>query len=413
MGINEDMENKPLDAWTQLGNRVREELPSEYQESGWIEMAALLEEERRERKPIFWLLGGLMIIVGSLIALNSYSINESSETKQVVKETYGASKANSAIVEESEGIVSESNGEETEEVVVGNNIGSSSVRIEEGERKLVALKESKPRLIEQKISEARFNELAKFSDGITEDDTTAVQHEARSLKVDLTNLIPFEPLATLQDTLHSSRKGPRFKITPQKMRRFGYGVIAGLNVGAIDQKGAFSFRPLGGLFLSYKASDRWTLQLEGYYKNVRGYEQSYTITDRFYDDNGALSVYSYTRTFNNLNWLELSFLAKRKLGQRMNFSLGGRISHTFSTLGSDSGSIGSGNAPFIRTSFPKSFWRTNFAAVIGVEKRISYRWSIGLQSNWGLKDLTPDNLYNEKVNHLNSDLQLTIRYHIK
>jgi len=435
------MEHKPKDIWEKIGDRVRNEIPQAYQDANWNEMAGLLEESKLNNGRWNNLLGfsiGILVLAGLLIWINFPSPLSLEQPKEV--ETYSSTRESYPVPNSG----SISSATEKQDLEDGNFLnentneksdtglkGTLAKRKEqigarkqiEGQEPAIGWGKTGP---QKKIGDYNQWEVEGLSNNGNELSNTIGKNilwdsKKNTIALDEKRVLltPVEMIPLLREPIKSKIEDLDSKviIKPRKDKKFGYGIIAGLNVGAIDQRGRFSFRPLGGLFLSYKVNDRWSLQLEAYHKNVKGYDQSNTITDLSYGSNGMPSGrISYTRSFNTLNWIELSLLAKRKFGKSMNLNLGGRISYAYSHLGSFSIIIsGGGNLLFTRSglSLPKSFWRTNYAVVVGVEKRISYRWSAGLQSNLGLLDITPDNLYNEKVNHLNSDLQLTIRYHIK
>ena len=114
-----------------------------------------------------------------------------------------------------------------------------------------------------------------------------------------------------------------------------------------------------------------------------------------------------------MNFLDFSLLAKYHTKHPFTYYIGGRISRATSDFGAViRRSVSQYNNEELNRLLANRYWKTQYALSIGTNIRLSRRWSMDFRYNQGLLDITPDDLYQEKANHLNSDVQVSFRFHL-
>jgi hypothetical protein len=205
------------------------------------------------------------------------------------------------------------------------------------------------------------------------------------------------PLATM----------PIRRVLGKKTARFG--VVLGVNNSVTDyQDFTRSHYPFVGLFAARRLSGRWEAQLEGHLKTVDKYDLSQSFTEYEVQRNKTLSATTRTVFYHRYDALEFPMVFKYTLSNRLgliggvrpSFIAGNRRNHSFVFFREKDNS----GLPF------RGFWNFDMGLVAGMEYYVSPRCLLDLRWNQGLRDLTPDNLYQSDAIHLNSDLQFSVRY---
>jgi len=193
---------------------------------------------------------------------------------------------------------------------------------------------------------------------------------------------------------------------PAETTRWEGGWLFGAGLHSVD------YRPLRlrvaphlGYFIRRRITPRTALQGELALKFVPGYNWR----AEFYDvvPGGSSQVILET---DRLLYIELPLLIQRSWSPGHAWLLGLKPALTLpiSPFGSFS-SVNSG-APNRDYSMHEGFRYIDLGLVLGWEYRFGRRWALDIRYNQGLFDLTADNFYRRREMHLNSDLQVSLRY---
>lgn len=188
-----------------------------------------------------------------------------------------------------------------------------------------------------------------------------------------------------------------------------FGMLLGVNNSVTDyQDFTRSHYPFVGLFATKRLSERWEAQLEGHLKTVDKYDLSQSFTEYEIQRNKTLSTTTRTVFYQRYDAVEfpmsLKYTFRNRLGLiggvRPSFIAANRGNHSFVFFREKDNN----GLPF------RGFWNLDIGLIAGMEYYVTPRWIMDLRWNQGLRDLTPDNLYQSDAVHLNSDLQFSVRY---
>jgi hypothetical protein len=209
---------------------------------------------------------------------------------------------------------------------------------------------------------------------------------------------------------------------PKRARRSGpafyKGFILGWHLTVTDyQAWRASTAPVAGLYLGYRLSDRWALQAEVQGRVVRNYDLSRRIITPSFDQQGVVYGVESSRDLRSYASLDLPLLAQYRLSPRWSLAAGLRYSRI---IESEDG----GHVSFLRESASfsradelglqgagreRSLHPSDWGALLGASRHFAKGWSLHLRYTQGLRDLSPNQFYENDALHLNSDLHLSIR----
>ena len=217
--------------------------------------------------------------------------------------------------------------------------------------------------------------------------------------------LPFLPVNTLNTSRDSIIKPVKEPAIPKK--RWQHGWIFGVNANAVDyQPLRLSILPHMGYFVNYHLKPGIEIQGEFVAKLVSGYR----LHAEFVDIVPGGSSHIILNT-NHLLFLEAPILLKHTYKPRQSWLLGFKPSGVIA-IASTGLSSSSGYAPFRFVDDQIGIRHFDFGLVFGWEWRFSKRWALDMRYNQGLFDLTFDPFYQDTKTHLNSDLQVSLRYFI-
>lgn len=193
---------------------------------------------------------------------------------------------------------------------------------------------------------------------------------------------------------------------PAETSRWERGWLFGAGVNTVDYRPLrLRVAPHFGYFMRRRITPHTSLQGELALKFVPGYNWR----AEFYDvvPGGSSQVILET---DRLLYIELPLLLQRTWAPGQSWLLGLKPALTLpiSPFGSFS-SVNSG-APNRDYSMHEGFRYIDLGLVLGWEYRFGRRWALDIRYNQGLFDLTADNFYHRREMHLNSDLQVSLRY---
>ena len=228
-------------------------------------------------------------------------------------------------------------------------------------------------------------------------------------------LLGFQPFNTSENKLDT--KDLDTKINPikkPKNKRIRMGAIVGVNSTITDYSSlATSTQLFFGLFTSKRISEKLELQLEAHFKYVNNYNVEQRFENLIYNSTGLHGRELVHRRYRQFYSLDIPIILKYSASNRLGY-LGGM---RFSYLGLDQAGRFFSSSENANVSVPlksivprQGFWKYDAGLVLGAEYYLLPRVIVDLRYNQGFLDITPDNLYNEKKVHLNSDLQFSIRY---
>ncbi|HLP93272.1 MAG TPA: outer membrane beta-barrel protein [Saprospiraceae bacterium] len=247
----------------------------------------------------------------------------------------------------------------------------------------------------------------------TDQTTTAGQNDAANpaLQPRILNLecLP-TPLPAYLPAPTPVRAQPDTLVRPGKevahrMRRREHGLILGMNANAVDYDPVrLSILPHVGYFWNQRIANRTSIQVEGVLKYVTGYQLYVETIDIL-----PTGLSSSTLRTNNLLYLEIPLTIKHKLRQKHSALLGMKPSFNYKVL--STGQSAAFNMDATREYTSQSGLRYfDMGLVLGWEYRLHKHWALDLRYNQGLLDLTFDQFYRDQSTHLNSDVQLSLRY---
>ncbi len=184
--------------------------------------------------------------------------------------------------------------------------------------------------------------------------------------------------------------------------------ILGANLNTVDyQPLRVSALPHLGYLLRYRLQPRTALQAEFIIKFVSGYDWR----AEFYDvvPGGSAQVILENK---HLLYFELPLLLHRSFGTGQSWLFGLKPGLALPIAPYGSFSTTNSGAPKRFYSPHEGIRYLDLGLVLGWEYRFGRRWALDIRYNQGLFDLTVDNFYHSPETHLNSDLQVSLRYFI-
>lgn len=195
------------------------------------------------------------------------------------------------------------------------------------------------------------------------------------------------------------------KMLPVSIRRKERGWIFGVNANTVDNNPIrLSVLPHLGYFLSYRFRPKTILQAEIMAKYVTGYHLSASFIDII--PGGASEVILHT---NNLIFLEIPLVVKRQYKPEQSWLLGIKPSGNLKVFSGGLTSYSNDAADRFYTN-QDGMRYFDLGLVLGWEWRYHKNWALDIRYNQGLFDLTFDQFYRDNSTHLNSDLQVSLRY---
>lgn len=193
-----------------------------------------------------------------------------------------------------------------------------------------------------------------------------------------------------------------------------FGAMLGMNATVTDYSSmSTSTLPLFGVFANKRIKEKLELQVEMHVKFVDNYDVKAEWEDVVYGSSGIVGAERVTQQYRRFTSLDVPVVLKYNSSSRIGFLGGARFSYlglgqngAFSSFSTN----GIGAVPLSERVPQYGFWKYDVNLVLGVECYIASRWVVDLRYNQGFLDITPDNLYQDKATHLNSDLQFSLRY---
>jgi hypothetical protein len=167
-----------------------------------------------------------------------------------------------------------------------------------------------------------------------------------------------------------------------------------------------SVLPHLGYFVNYRFRPNTVLQAELITKYVHGYQ----LHAEFMDIIPGGSSHIILNT-NDILFFELPVVLKQQFRPEQSWLLGIKPSGNLKVLSYGLASY-SNNAPGRLPDSQNGIRYFDLGLVLGWEWRYSKYWALDIRYNQGLLDLTYDQFYRDNSTHLNSDLQVSLRYSI-
>lgn len=183
------------------------------------------------------------------------------------------------------------------------------------------------------------------------------------------------------------------------------GWILGVNANTVDNNPVrLSVLPHVGFFKSYRLKPGLTLQADLMLKYVSGYQWHVEFIDIIPGGSSQNIVH-----INNILYLELPIFLKYQYNPKCSMIGGLKPSGNVKLFGSglNSQSGDSGGRYLDGQTSTRYF---DLGLVFGWEWRFSRHWALDIRYNQGLMDLTHDPFFKDSSTHLNSDLQVSMRY---
>jgi len=195
------------------------------------------------------------------------------------------------------------------------------------------------------------------------------------------------------------------KMLPASISRMERGWIFGLNANTVDHAPLrLSVLPHLGYFVNYRYRPRTVLQAEFVAKYVSGYQLHAEFIDIIPGGSSIVILNS-----NNLLFLEFPLVVKHRFKPEQSWLLG--IKPAWGVAIAPYGSTSYfNNAPGRIYDSQAGIRHFDLGLVFGWEWRFHTRWAFDIRYNQGLFDLTHDQFYKDNSIHLNSDLQVSLRY---
>ncbi|MBC7776617.1 MAG: PorT family protein [Phycisphaerae bacterium] len=227
------------------------------------------------------------------------------------------------------------------------------------------------------------------------------------LWLDVTNLLILAPTALVYATtdLNPDSLILPLKLQSSSIHRKERGWIFGLNANTVDNNPLrLSVLPHLGYFMNYRIRANTTLQADIILKYVTGYQLHIETTDI----TPGGTAHNILNT-NNLLYLEVPLLVKRSFKPEQSWLLGIKPSGNVKLF--STGFASYFNGPGYRHYGSQAGVRYfDLGIVLGWEWRFRQNWALDLRYDQGLLDLTYDQFYRDNSTHLNSDLQVSLRY---
>lgn len=257
----------------------------------------------------------------------------------------------------------------------------------------------------EKVTESIESLAASSSPLIT---PSATEHPLSGTLLDLA-LLPIPAIRAIEYTalehiVLDSLIQPIKKSTASEHRKHR-GWILGLNANTVDNNPLrMSVLPHFGYFTSYPLNTNTRVQADFVLKYVSGYQLSAKFMDII--PGGSSTVILNT---NNVLYLEIPLVMKREYRPDYSWMLGLKPSGNFKIFpGGEYSSVNNSPSRFINSQ--AGFRSFDLGLVLGWEWRYHKYWALDIRYNQGLLDLTHDSFYRDNSTHLNSDLQVSLRY---
>jgi hypothetical protein len=195
---------------------------------------------------------------------------------------------------------------------------------------------------------------------------------------------------------------------PASRRAPGAGWILGLSV-ADPVPGAWqvAFSPVAGLYYTQPLADKWSLQAELLLRYTRLRDLRYQFRWEDISPQGEYRYLERSQALEGFFSLDLPILLHYRLHRR--WHLEGGLRYSLILEQGSSGAI-SGNLTRSIPGLPgQMLWVHDAGISLGSAYHFAGGWSLHLRYTQGLRDLSPDDLYTTRRNHLNSNLQLHIQ----
>lgn len=218
--------------------------------------------------------------------------------------------------------------------------------------------------------------------------------------------LPILPLNPLNMPLRPDSIIRPVPFAPAEATRWERGWLFGAGLNSVDYRPLrLKAAPHFGYFLRRRITPRTALQGELAFKFVAGYDWR----AEFYDvvPGGSNQVILETE---RLLYVELPLLLQRSWAPGHSWLLGLKPALTLPIAPYGSFSIVNSGAPRRDYSMHEGFRYLDLGLVLGWEYRPGRRWAFDIRYNQGLFDLTKDNFYDQRETHLNSDIQVSLRY---
>jgi len=203
----------------------------------------------------------------------------------------------------------------------------------------------------------------------------------------------------------------------ERSRLFG-GALIGFNRAVISiADDSYSNYPFGGLFGGLRFSPRWAIQAEAHLKYVdnivAAYEQSVTL-----ESNNGYAFDQVSTGVAEKNYLafEFPFVAKYKVAPAWNLIAGLRPglildNPSFPGRNADAPTVDLNNSGQSRenTSGELALRHFDLGVAFGMEWLFYRGWSLDARFTRGLRDLSPENVFQAGNKHFNTDFQLSAR----
>lgn len=219
-----------------------------------------------------------------------------------------------------------------------------------------------------------------------------------------TPLPSFIPASEYKKLQADSLIRPKKEVASTK-RRFEKGFLFGINTNAVDYNPVrVSMLPHVGLFLNYRTKTATSFQAEMVLKYVTGYQLYVETLD--ITPSGFVTTSLST---NSLIYLEAPVLVKQRVKPKHCLFTGLKPSLNYKVFanGNNLGLNMDNTREYTTQSGIRYF---DLGLVLGWEYRFHPRWAFDVRYNQGLMDLTFDQFYRDNSTHLNSDIQVSLRY---
>jgi len=222
-------------------------------------------------------------------------------------------------------------------------------------------------------------------------------------------------------SLQGTPVAPRISaiVQPRKVfreRRTQVGVALGGQLALVNRReNVVDLLPAFGLSITHQFNPNWSVQADLMYKKVHGYDLEASFSDQGFSALGNYNSWSIWRTAQELTFLEMPILLKRRLQSGKQAVFAGvrpALVRAVSGEGSSSYFNNSQNKSFEAfTSIQNGIRRFDLAFTIGCEARLWKNLWIDIRHSQGVFDLTYDNYFNNSYTDTTSDTQLTLRYY--
>jgi len=194
------------------------------------------------------------------------------------------------------------------------------------------------------------------------------------------------------------------------------GVALGGQLALVNRReNVVDLLPAFGLSITHQFNPNWSVQADLMYKKVHGYDLEASFSDQGFSALGNYNSWSIWRTAQELTFLEMPILLKRRLQSGKQAVFAGvrpALVRAVSGEGSSSYFNNSQNKSFEAfTSIQNGIRRFDLAFTIGCEARLWKNLWIDIRHSQGVFDLTYDNYFNNSYTDTTSDTQLTLRYY--